>query len=110
MEAKPVANSVVPSGADLGWLAAGIGLGVLGAIGVHKLLRKSQQTSSPPLSAHEAFRQQIGDSSQAEFAESLMREQLVRNYQFFGDTKQEQIRKSFVIVVGVGGVGSHVVN
>ena len=38
--------------------------------------------------------------------ESLIREQLSRNYLFFGDEGVERIRGSFVIVVGVGGVGS----
>ena len=39
--------------------------------------------------------------------ETLEREQLTRNYSFFGDDKMERIRGAFVVVVGVGGVGSH---
>lgn len=39
--------------------------------------------------------------------ESLVQEQLARNYAFFGDAKMANIRKAFVIVVGLGGVGSH---
>ncbi|BFZ54808.1 hypothetical protein PYCC9005_001845 [Savitreella phatthalungensis] len=38
--------------------------------------------------------------------ESLIREQLSRNYIFFGDEGVDKIRKSFIVVVGVGGVGS----
>ena len=37
--------------------------------------------------------------------EKTCREQLVRNYQFFGDKRSEKLRNSFIIVVGVGGVG-----
>lgn len=35
------------------------------------------------------------------------REQLTRIYSFFGEEQMSVIRKSFVVVVGVGGVGSH---
>jgi tRNA A37 threonylcarbamoyladenosine dehydratase len=41
-------------------------------------------------------------------SESLLVEQLSRNTQFFGDKGQNLIQNSFVIVVGLGGVGSHV--
>ncbi len=40
---------------------------------------------------------------------SLLREQLKRNYEFFGEESMEKIKKSFVCVVGLGGVGSHAV-
>ncbi|CDU23519.1 uncharacterized protein SPSC_02148 [Sporisorium scitamineum] len=38
--------------------------------------------------------------------ESLIREQLSRNYSFLGEEGMTAIRNSFVIVVGAGGVGS----
>lgn len=38
--------------------------------------------------------------------ESLIREQLSRNYSFLGEDGMTAIRNSFVIVVGAGGVGS----
>ncbi|KAJ1018655.1 hypothetical protein NDA13_006345 [Ustilago tritici] len=38
--------------------------------------------------------------------ESLIREQLSRNYSFLGEDGMKAIRNSFVIVVGAGGVGS----
>lgn len=41
-----------------------------------------------------------------EFEESLIHEQLSRNIAFLGEDNVEKIRKSFVIVVGAGGVGS----
>ncbi|KAI8809252.1 hypothetical protein BJ742DRAFT_242339 [Cladochytrium replicatum] len=39
--------------------------------------------------------------------ESLIREQLARNYAFLGEEGVNKVRKSFVIVIGLGGVGSH---
>ncbi|RKP20614.1 hypothetical protein ROZALSC1DRAFT_19112 [Rozella allomycis CSF55] len=44
------------------------------------------------------------------FDETLIREQLSRNYLYFGDEKMEKIRNSFVVVVGAGGVGSHAIS
>ncbi|EJF56712.1 ubiquitin-protein ligase molybdopterin-converting factor, partial [Dichomitus squalens] len=41
-----------------------------------------------------------------EYDEELVREQLARNYAFFGDEGMERIRKSTVVIVGCGGVGS----
>lgn len=41
-----------------------------------------------------------------EWDESLIREQLSRNYSFLGDEGMDAIRNAFVIVVGAGGVGS----
>ena len=41
-----------------------------------------------------------------EYDESLIREQLSRNYSFLGDEGMSVIRRSFVVVVGAGGVGS----
>ncbi|KAI0786980.1 ubiquitin-protein ligase molybdopterin-converting factor [Abortiporus biennis] len=41
-----------------------------------------------------------------EYDEELIREQLARNYAFFGDEAMDKIRKGRVVVVGCGGVGS----
>jgi tRNA A37 threonylcarbamoyladenosine dehydratase len=40
------------------------------------------------------------------YDESLILEQLSRNYSFLGDEAMSKVRNSFVIVVGAGGVGS----
>ena len=40
--------------------------------------------------------------------ECLLREQLARNYAFYGEEGMNRIRQATVIVVGVGGVGSQV--
>ncbi|GAX86113.1 hypothetical protein CEUSTIGMA_g13526.t1 [Chlamydomonas eustigma] len=39
--------------------------------------------------------------------DEILSEQLTRNVQFFGEAPQQKIAESFVIVVGLGGVGSH---
>ena len=41
-----------------------------------------------------------------EYDEELIREQLARNYAFFGDEGMARIRKGTVVIVGCGGVGS----
>ena len=47
-----------------------------------------------------------GPQRRQDIGEDIIREQLSRNYLFFGDSGMERIRSSFVVVVGVGGVGS----
>lgn len=42
----------------------------------------------------------------AKTSEVIVREALARNYAFFGDEKMDAIRNKFVVVIGVGGVGS----
>ena len=39
--------------------------------------------------------------------EEIIREQLSRNTLFFGEAGVAATRRSFVVVVGLGGVGSH---
>ncbi|CEQ41590.1 SPOSA6832_03325, partial [Sporobolomyces salmonicolor] len=39
-------------------------------------------------------------------SEVIIREALARNYVFFGDEQMDRIRDKFVVVVGLGGVGS----
>ncbi|KAH9931507.1 ubiquitin-protein ligase molybdopterin-converting factor [Fomitopsis serialis] len=45
-------------------------------------------------------------SEDYEYDEELIREQLARNYAFFGEEGMTRIRKGSVVVVGCGGVGS----
>lgn len=42
------------------------------------------------------------------YDEDLIREQLARNYAFFGDDGMLKIRKGRVVIIGCGGVGSWV--
>ena len=39
--------------------------------------------------------------------DEVLREQLTRNIQFFGERSQLDLANAFVVVVGLGGVGSH---
>lgn len=50
--------------------------------------------------------EQIGRNVGLEYDEELVREQLARNYVFFGEEGMAKIRKGRVVVVGCGGVGS----
>ncbi|CAI2172164.1 2750_t:CDS:2 [Funneliformis geosporum] len=47
-----------------------------------------------------------GTKSEIAFDETLIKEQLARNIAFLGEEGVEKLRKSFVIIVGAGGVGS----
>jgi len=45
----------------------------------------------------------------ADARKTVLRNQLDRNYQFFGDDAMQKLQNGFVVVLGVGGVGSHCV-
>ena len=47
-----------------------------------------------------------GSASSANYDEDLVREQLARNYAFFGEEGMKKIRGASVAVIGCGGVGS----
>ncbi|WFC99820.1 hypothetical protein MYAM1_002566 [Malassezia yamatoensis] len=64
-------------------------------------IHNHSQSSSEQLKSH-ASDVKPWDS----YDESLIREQLSRNYSFFGEEGMDAIRHSFVVVVGAGGVGS----
>lgn len=49
------------------------------------------------------------DSTEYESTEEeILREELKRNYEFFGEEGMKRIRNSFVIVIGLDGIGSNV--
>ena len=62
----------------------------------------SQDPSPQSLSSE---REKLSQESLA-YDNSLVREQLARNYAIFGDEGMERIRGGSVVVVGCGGVGS----
>lgn len=39
--------------------------------------------------------------------DEIVSEQLTRNIQFFGSESQQKVTASYVVVIGLGGVGSH---
>jgi hypothetical protein len=48
----------------------------------------------------------VQDSDDSKYDEDLIKEQLARNYAFFGEEGMSKIRGGNVVVVGCGGVGS----
>ena len=63
--------------------------------------------SSSPLSTEDGMSlesSRLGQTS--DYDENLIREQLARNYAFFGEEGMRKVRQGRVVVVGCGGVGS----
>lgn len=88
-------------------LLVAAGGALLGAAGAYLVLRRSEVPEEVAACHQIHHTHSVEDRARLE---KLMREQLVRNYQYFGEEGQEKIRKAFVVVVGCGGVGSHVVS
>ncbi|KAG5351653.1 hypothetical protein C0989_005392 [Termitomyces sp. Mn162] len=59
----------------------------------------TSNTSTPPTTYQ-------SDEFSGKYDEELIREQLARNYAFFGDDGMDKVRRGKVVVVGCGGVGS----
>lgn len=49
---------------------------------------------------------QLQEDGRVQYDEELIREQLARNYAFFGDEGMAKVRGGSVVIVGCGGVGS----
>ncbi|KAJ2922920.1 hypothetical protein H1R20_g14182, partial [Candolleomyces eurysporus] len=69
---------------------------------------RTHDTDSPDIYLHSLPEEVKASKIQeaGEYDEELIREQLARNYAFFGDEGMQKIRGSSVVVVGCGGVGS----
>lgn len=84
-------------------LAAALGA-VTAAAATYAYMRSSQPSSLPttePLRTRLAHRAAGRDDSE------LVVEQLSRNQLYFGEEGQKALSEAFVVVVGLGGVGSH---
>ncbi|KAI3623959.1 hypothetical protein GLX27_002091 [Malassezia furfur] len=72
--------------------------------------RETTQLPEPhdlsPASLAASMHEAQGITPDTNYDDALIREQLSRNYSFFGEEGMDAIRRSFVIVVGAGGVGS----
>ncbi|EIW67545.1 mitochondrial protein [Tremella mesenterica] len=70
--------------------------------------RAGSGVTSPEERAESRARGEKGKKKweEGEFDEGLIREQLTRNYNFLGEESMALVRKSYVVVVGCGGVGS----
>jgi len=80
--------------------------GFLAGYLTHKMFNAQKPTIESGKPA-EAKKPSVKPDYNSEDYHNLLKEQLVRNYQFFGEEGQQKIMDSFVIVVGLGGVGSH---
>jgi len=90
-------------------IATGIVIGGVVATIVHRLNRgKTDQHLSEFVSAmtHKPSERETNGIVEVSNAD-ISAEQFVRNDQFFGEDGQSKVFASRVIVVGVGGVGSH---
>ena len=67
---------------------------------------KGKASSGMPSSGLPGTPQASLSGSAYEYSEELIREQLARNYAFFGEEGMSRIRQGTVVVVGCGGVGS----
>eukprot|EP00735_Rhodelphis_limneticus_P011893 TRINITY_DN5056_c0_g1::TRINITY_DN5056_c0_g1_i1::g.24863::m.24863 TRINITY_DN5056_c0_g1::TRINITY_DN5056_c0_g1_i1::g.24863 ORF type:complete len:450 (+),score=70.78,sp/O13861/TCD_SCHPO/43.72/8e-81,ThiF/PF00899.16/1.8e-38,Saccharop_dh/PF03435.13/0.00021,TrkA_N/PF02254.13/0.069,Ldh_1_N/PF00056.18/0.087,ApbA/PF02558.11/0.37,ApbA/PF02558.11/1.6e+03,3HCDH_N/PF02737.13/0.2,NAD_binding_7/PF13241.1/0.27,Birna_VP4/PF01768.11/1.4,Birna_VP4/PF01768.11/1.8e+02 TRINITY_DN5056_c0_g1_i1:26-1351(+) len=78
----------------------------LAAVSAYNHVNSKQKRNAPKQPMTES-RKPADESGAEAVPESIIREQLARNYKFFDDESMKRIRNAFVIVVGVGGVGSH---
>lgn len=70
------------------------------------LLDREQRPASSSSSSSSSTAFDFLHSTNDDFNESLIQEQLSQYVEFLGHDRVEKLRKSFVIVVGAGGVGS----
>jgi hypothetical protein len=61
---------------------------------------------STPTESIQSYVEPKGLGHVLDYDEDLIREQLARNYAFFGEDGMAKIRKGRVVIVGCGGVGS----
>lgn len=95
------------------WLISstvGAVIGSIGAMYLHNYIKRHNEEKKlkekEQLEAHKkVFTSYKGEPK---LVEDLMKEQLVRNYQFFGENSQNKIRKSYMVVIGLGSIGSSV--
>jgi len=62
--------------------------------------------NSPPPEPIQSYLEPARLGRSIDYDEDLIREQLARNYTFFGEDGMERVRKGRVVIVGCGGVGS----
>ena len=98
---------VAVDGRDLKLILLG-GVSASAIIAIARILLNTSKSSKTLSAANtkKTDKNTPSDSSPAEHSEELIREQLSRNYAFLGDDSMSKIRDSFVIVIGMGGVGS----
>jgi hypothetical protein len=72
----------------------------------HSSAAQSSSSDIERLAKEGATKDEAQFTSGIGYEEQLIREQLARNYAFFGDDAMRKIRGGNVVIVGCGGVGS----
>eukprot|EP00873_Tetraselmis_striata_P028405 jgi/Tetstr1/448669/TSEL_035911.t3 len=115
----PPPPSSSPAAGGFGWCllsaALGAAAGAAAAVVLSRTLRPSStsthaaSTGATPTIAEldAAGGAGCAMSSPTALSDEVLTEQLTRNLQFFGADAQGRVARSFVVVVGLGGVGSH---
>ncbi|CAK0785696.1 hypothetical protein CVIRNUC_008907 [Coccomyxa viridis] len=91
----------------------GVAAGAVAGAGILYTLQQGAWRACVPLAPQEPLPLMRAvkplDEAQGVFSldDEIVSEHFTRNIQFFGRPSQERIMQSFVIVVGLGGVGSH---
>lgn len=62
--------------------------------------------NSTPVEPIQSYLEPKGLERTLDYNEDLIREQLARNYAFFGEDGMARVREGRVVIVGCGGVGS----
>ncbi|KAJ1556469.1 hypothetical protein HK405_002009 [Cladochytrium tenue] len=100
-------------------LLAAVGGALVGALAVLAASAAARRRSVRAFKARAAAVTSVGDNANTAVStpgvlpprphvpEEFVREQLARNYAFLGEESMAKVRGAFVVVVGVGGVGSH---
>ncbi|KAJ7561562.1 hypothetical protein O6H91_03G033300 [Diphasiastrum complanatum] len=92
-------------------LSAGVVAGSLLSISLLKLLELSSSSSSKTSSKSSCVTKNLlfplSGYGGVGFEDEIIEEHLTRNIQFLGLESQLQVHKAFVVVIGLGGVGSH---
>lgn len=70
------------------------------------LLASDVDASPSPPTVHSTIASGTRSREEYEYDEGLIREQLARNYAFYGEDGMARVRGSYVVIVGAGGVGS----
>lgn len=81
------------------------GIGFTGAHILHSLAQKMLSSESKNGQAEEPKKRRKKINFKSPEYEMIVREQLVRNYQFYKEEGQNAIRGSYVIVIGAGSIG-----